>query len=299
MKKLSSFKTVLHGCCMGISEVIPGVSGGTMAVLLNIYDKFIGSISNIRHDFKKSISFLIPLLIGMVLGILGFSFIITYLNARFPMEINSLFLGLVIGLFPMLFKRSVKGGFRLLNFIPFIVLFIAMVCLSYFSLSSESTTTIITTHTLSSALKFLAVGCLAAVCMILPGVSGSMIMLIFGIYFSVLEAIKSLNILILIPLGIGVIVGILFGAKLVDNCLKKSPNATYFGILGLVLGSTLTIYCNNLVYGIKYMLDIVVTKNSYSYSFDNFKMLLIHGILSMSILCLGFFVSYIFTRHEE
>lgn len=299
MKRNSSIKIGLSGCLMGISEVIPGVSGGTMAVLLNIYDRFIGSISNIKKDFKNSITFLIPLIIGMALGIFAFSFIITYLNSRFPLEVNFLFLGLVIGLFPMILQKSVAAGFRFTNMISFFVLLICMCLLSYFSLSANDTTAIITSHTVGTAIKFALVGCLAAVCMILPGVSGSMIMLIFGIYFSVLQAIKTLNIIFLIPLAVGVVIGILFGAKLVDISLKRFPSATYFGILGLLVGSTLTIFSNQTIYISKYVLDITAKNMVNQYNFSDFKMLLIHSLISILVLCGGFFVSYCFTKKES
>lgn len=235
-------KNVLRGVVMGISEVIPGVSGGTMAVLLGIYDKLIGTMSHFSKNLKESIRLFAPILIGMISAIVGFSFVITYLLEHFPMAVNFFFLGLVIGIIPMLYRRATEGEWKKTSTIPFFLMMALMIFLTVLSARNNSVGDQIIVMDSVQAVRFALVGCLAAVCLILPGISGSMMMVIFGTYYSVINAVKHLDIPYLIPAGIGILIGLIFGSKLIDYCLHHYPNATFFTILGLVLGSTVSIY---------------------------------------------------------
>lgn len=233
---------ILAGAVVGIAEVIPGVSGGTLAVMLKIYDRLIGAISHLRTDFKKSVKFLIPLVIGMGAAILVFSHIISYLLENFPMAVNFLFLGLIVGIIPMLIRKAVVGPFKIYNLLPFAVLFGVMVVIAVLNPDKNAAMPVYRELSLPLVLKLMGTGFVAALCMILPGISGSMMMVIFGMYETVITAVKELNILILLFAGIGMLLGVAFGAKLVEFGLKKFPQATYYGILGLVAGSTITLF---------------------------------------------------------
>lgn len=239
---MNFLKNLFCGACIGIAEAIPGVSGGTVAVLLKIYDELIGSISKLRQQFKKSLLFLVPIVLGMGLGLFGFSHIITYLLEHFPMAVNFFFVGLIIGLVPMLLRHSLDGGFRVSSFWPFVVMLGVMAALAFLPGESGQSAGLITEMDLPTGIRFFFCGIIAAVCMILPGISGSMMMVIFGVYDSVITAVSTLNIPVLIPVGLGAAVGILFGAKLVDFFLRRFPQATYFAILGLVLGSLFSLF---------------------------------------------------------
>ena len=239
---MNFLKNLICGACIGIAEAIPGVSGGTVAVLLKIYDELIGSISKLRKEFKKSILFLIPIVLGMGLGLFGFSHVITYLLENFPMAVNYFFVGLIVGLVPMLLRRSLDGGFRVSSVWPFLVMLGVMAALAFLPGESAESAGLITEMDVPTGIRFFFCGIIAAVCMILPGISGSMMMVIFGVYDSVIKAVSTLNIPVLIPVGLGALVGILFGAKLVDFFLRRFPQATYFGILGLVLGSLFSLF---------------------------------------------------------
>ena len=239
---MNFLKNLICGACIGIAEAIPGVSGGTVAVLLKIYDELIGSISKLRKEFKKSILFLIPIVLGMGLGLFGFSHVITYLLENFPMAVNYFFVGLIVGLVPMLLRRSLDGGFRVSSFWPFLVMLGVMAALAFLPGESAESAGLITEMDVPTGIRFFFCGIIAAGCMILPGISGSMMMVIFGVYDSVIKAVSTLNIPVLIPVGLGALVGILFGAKLVDFFLRRFPQATYFGILGLVLGSLFSLF---------------------------------------------------------
>ncbi len=286
---------LLCGALIGVAEIIPGVSGGTIAVLLNIYDRLIESISHLRKDFKKSIRFLIPLLIGMVLAIAVFSFVITFLQKHYPMALNFLFLGLVIGIVPMLLRRATAGRFKVVNVLPFLVLLGVMVLLAFLNADKDAVP-VYTALTPLLGVKLVVTGFIAALCMILPGISGSMMMVIFGMYATVVGSVKGLivpltnlvgmsgtaeipwqtSLFILLLAGSGMLLGVIFGAKLVEFGLSRFPQATYFGILGLVLGSTITLY------------------RSAGLSFDTAQ-----GFVAIGTLIVGILVSLYFTSEKS
>lgn len=214
-----------------------------MAVVLNIYDRLIASVSNLRKEFKKSIAFLLPIAIGAGIGIVAFSKLIEFLLIHYPLATNFFFIGLILGSIPMIFKRATEDKFKPVSLIPFLLFLAGMLVLSSFSGGAMSGE-IATELTTGLFFKLVVCSAIAAAAMILPGVSGSMVMVILGTYNTVLTAISSMNLLILIPVLIGVLIGILGGAKIIDICLKKFPQATFFAILGLILGSIYPLVAN-------------------------------------------------------
>ena len=269
----------VYGCIIGVANIIPGVSGGTMAVILNIYDKLIDSVINIKKHFKESILFLIPVAVGGALGIFGFSKLLKeILLPNYPMPTFFFFIGLILGTVPMIFNKvlQTKDGqkkFNVYSIIPFVVFFAVMIALSF--LNTDNSSSQIQLDFVSWIYLFLG-SALAAMCMIIPGVSGSMILMILGLYSSVLGAVADIfknfsgSIMILIPAGLGIIFGLIGGAKLIDICLKKFPQMTFAAILGLMLGSLLSIYNNS------------------GFQFN------VQGIIAVFTLLLGFAVAFIF-----
>ena len=273
----------VYGCIIGVANIIPGVSGGTMAVILNIYDKLIDSVIGIKKHIKESLTFLIPVIIGGGLGIFGFAKLLKYLIANFPMPTFFFFIGLILGTVPMIFKKVLtsKDGtkkFNIYTIIPFTVFFGIMIALSFFNTENASSTQI--QLDLINWIYIFFGSALAAMCMIIPGVSGSMILMILGLYSTVLSAIADIfknfsgSVMILIPAGLGIILGLLGGAKLIDMCLKKFPQMTFAGILGLMLGSLLSIYNNS-----NFNLDV-------------------QGIIAIIALLAGFAVAFIFGNEK-
>ena len=293
------FKRVLrnffNGVFMGTFEVVPGISGGTLAVLLNIYDKLIMSVSHIKDDFRNSVKYLAPIVLGMVVGIFTFSYVILFLDKNYPMETNFLLLGLIVGLVPMLLARAIGDGFKILNTVPFFLMFAAMIVIVCLSLTSGTDGDIIKNITVFEFFKLVFVGALASFCLLLPGCSGTMIMLVFGVYYSVMDAIHSLNVFILVPLGIGILLGLAIGAKMVEFFFKKFPQATYFGILGLIVGSGISpslAYLRSAI-GIAQELSITVDNIRFMDGFTT------HGIFSVMTLIFGITFSYLFTRKAK
>lgn len=235
---------IVKGLVVGVANIIPGVSGGTMAVVMGIYDKLIGTVSDLRKDFKNSVLYLLPIGIGAVLGIVLFSHLIEFLLRDFTMPTNIFFLGLILGSIPMIYHRAVREKFKKVSLLPFFVSFAIMMVMTLLQNVSDEGSALITTLTVGSAVRLLLSAAVAAACMIMPGISGSMVMVLLGVYTSVLTAISSLNIPILVPVAVGVLIGIFAGAKIIDICMKRYEQQTYFAILGLIAGSILPILLN-------------------------------------------------------
>lgn len=295
MKYGKVIKNFFHGVCMGTFEVVPGISGGTLAVLLNIYDKLIMSVSHIRDDFKNSVKYLIPIVLGMVFGIFTFSYVILFLDKNYPMETNFLLLGLIVGLIPMILGRAVGSKLKLLNTLPFFAMFAFMIFIICMSLTVGANSSIITDVNMFEFVKLIFVGALSSFCLLLPGCSGTMIMLVFGVYYSVMNAIHSFNILLLLPVGIGIVLGLLCGSKAVEFFFNKFPKATYFGILGLIVGSAIS-PC------LGYLRSVVTIVNNSALTTDsmsNANYFILHGVLSVMVLIFGMTFSYFFTQKTK
>lgn len=228
-------KNILVGGVIGIANIIPGVSGGTMAVILNIYDKLIDAISHFFENIKKNLLFLIPVVLGAGIGILAFSKLLEFLLTQYPMATNYLFIGLILGSIPMIYKSATKEKFKPTSIIPFIIACLIMIATVFFSEGNKAMMNVSFSWPLAAQLFICTI--IASAAMVLPGISGSMVMVILGCYNIVLTAISHLNIPVLIPVACGAAVGIILAAKGIDYCLSKFPQATYFAILGLILGS--------------------------------------------------------------
>ncbi len=253
-------KTALIGMIIGMANVIPGVSGSTMAVVFNIYDRFVNAITlNIKKLWNNK-KFVLPLLCGMALGILFFSKIITFLYDKYQLQTNYFFTGLIAGSLPLLFSfafehdNSIK--FSLKKIFPLILCIVAgfsvMIVFSmvdYDKNAAQELTVSLPTLTLPLFLLLFASGILGALAMIIPGISGSLLILMLGVYPVIMKAISSLTnpddffkaFFILFPVGCGVLTGLLLGALLIKTLIKKFKNQSYAVILGLLAGSIIII----------------------------------------------------------
>ena len=254
---------MLKGAVIGIANVIPGVSGGTMAVSMGIYNKLISSVSHLFSQFKKSIRTLLPILIGCVIGIVCFTYAIKYLLTNQPLPTCLTFLGLILGGVPVLI-REMKTGIRksrrrrltAMNVLAFLVMFLLAAALPFLKESTDTLTTLTATPGTMIVLFFM--GIIAAATMVIPGVSGSMILMILGYYYGVInsitgfmDAVKAGNwnallgeAAILIPFGIGCVLGIFLIAKLIEYLFERHTVSTYAAILGLILSSPFGIFHN-------------------------------------------------------
>lgn len=248
------------GIAVGIANVIPGVSGGTLAVVFNIYDKFVNAITFNIKKLIENRKFIIPLILGMLSGILLFSKIITILYEHYPLQTNYFFTGLVIGSLPLLFRFMIKKeetNFSVKKIISIIICaiigFAILMTFNYletiFDKSSIEKIILPEIHPTLLFRIFIA-GILGAIAMIIPGISGSLLMLMMGVYQIIICAIPSLFVkddffhalFLLLPNGIGVLLGLVFGAKLISFLIKKVPNQTYAVIFGLIFGSIFSVF---------------------------------------------------------
>ncbi len=237
-------KYLISGAIIGVANIIPGVSGGTMAVILNIYDQLIASFSKFRKHWKQSLKLLIPIAIGAAAGIVAFSWLIKFLLEKFPLATTYFFIGLILGSIPMIFRRATSPRFKPLNLIPFVIAVGVMVGLAFVGQDETEAAALIKDFDWMNTILLFFASMVAAAAMILPGVSGSMILMIFGVYPSVLTAISEMNFVVLIPAGIGIVIGLVGGAKLIGLFLKHCPQATFWTILGLIVGSLFTLFKN-------------------------------------------------------
>lgn len=247
-------KSVLKGMVIGIANIIPGVSGGTMMVAMGIYDKLIHCITHLFSEFKKSVLFLLPIAVGMLIAIAGSSFGLSWLFENFPIQTNLLFVGLILGGLPAICKK-VKGNKVKIGHIVAGILFFALVVVFAAMGESEGAAADLS-FGIGNVLKLFVVGIIASATMVIPGVSGSMVLMLMGFYHPVLNAIKDFftalaafdmqGILkgcgILIPFGIGVVAGIFAIAKLVEIIFEKFPLYAYWAIIGLIVSSPVAIF---------------------------------------------------------
>lgn len=243
-------RLIVIGVILGVANVIPGVSGGTLAVVFNIYDRLINVITLNVKKILSEWKFILPLVVGMGLGIVLFSKAITFLFENYPVQINWFFIGIILGSIPMIAKRLMaasKASSSDARKIPVSaivcgVLALAVMAIMTYANVAESGAPIQTELTPLLAVKlFIGLAC-ATIAMIIPGISGSFLMLVVGVYSTVIAAISDFNIPLLIPAVIGGVVGLLGGAKLVRFLMEKVPAQTYGAIMGLVLGSILVIF---------------------------------------------------------
>lgn len=252
----------IKGMFIGIANVIPGVSGGTMAVSLGIYDKLLSSISNLLKDWKKSLAALLPIILGCGIGIVGFSYAIEFLLSKYTFVTCMTFVGLILGGIPVLVKALRKDLHRknssigVSGVIAFLALFAVAVFLPMLNKDTEVLKTF--TPTAGTMISLFLVGIIASATMVVPGVSGSLVMMILGYYYGILEAIRSFiealknfdtagllnGFLLLFPFGIGVLLGIFLIAKLITFLFERYGVQTYCAILGLIVASPFAIFYN-------------------------------------------------------
>lgn len=232
---LKSLFIIFKGIFIGATMMVPGVSGGSMAMILGIYNSLIESIATFRKNPAKNVVFLIKFCIGAVLGIALFSrFIIMPLLTLYSFQVSYFFLGAVAGGVPMIYKTAGVKKFTL-NAIIYPVIGIIMVFL--IALIPEGLFTPGNTVTVESILLQMFGGIIVAIGLILPGVSVSQLLLMLGLYGSLLSALNSFNLFPFIPMGIGVLIGCLISAKLMNIAMKKYPEPTYLIVFGFLLGS--------------------------------------------------------------
>lgn len=246
-------KLILRGVVIGIANIIPGVSGGTMAVAMGIYDKLIYALTHIFSEFKKSMKLILPILIGAAIALIGVARILGKMFEIIPVQTNFLFIGLIVGGLPFILRKVKGQKVSAGNIIAFVLFFALVVGMAV--LGEREGGAVALTVTPVSMVKMFFVGVIASATMVIPGVSGSMILMLMGYYTPILENINLFvnaviafdmpailnGVGIFAPLGIGIIIGIFAIAKLIEIVFAKWPLLAYYAIIGLIVASPISI----------------------------------------------------------
>ncbi len=244
MKKFVEYlKFFLCGMVFGTANVIPGVSGGTMLVIFGIFDRLTDSISGIKKIFAN-FWFLFTFALGAGGGILLSAKVINKLFTGFPIQTNLFFIGLIVGGIPLIYKLGTsEKKAKPLCAVPFVIAMAAVIGLTVLekTYGFEMAPDAVEGFDLVISLKLMVCAAIAAVTMIIPGISGSFVMMLLGVYQTIIGALESFNFYVIIPFAIGAVIGIIFGAKLISFLIKKNKLMVYSALMGLVVGSVYAI----------------------------------------------------------
>lgn len=236
----------IKGFILGVANVIPGVSGGTMAVSMGVYELILSSIVNFFKDIKGNFSKLLPIALGILVAIVSTSKLVTYALTNYKAQTLCLFIGLIFGGVSLIMKK-IRGKGSKTNYLIFFVVFFLVISLNF--LKTGLIEISFTNMGIIDYILLLVMGFIASSAMVIPGISGSFILMVLGYYDKIIYTISTItdfsklgsNLLILVPFGIGVVMGIIFMAKLITNLIKKHETKTYFAIMGFVLSSVVVL----------------------------------------------------------
>lgn len=246
-------KQILQGMVVGVANIIPGVSGGTMMVAMGLYDRLIHAITHLKSEFRKSMKLLIPIFAGAGIAIIVLSRIFEFLLEEYPIPTNFAFCGLIAGSLPFIVKKVQGHKVTVGKLIPLLVFFAVVILMALIGEAQGNAADV--SFGLLNVLKLLGVGVIAAATMVVPGVSGSMMLMLLGYYDVILSEINKFidsligfeigglidGMLVLVPFGIGVVVGIFVIAKIIEFIFSKAEIHAYYGIIGLILASPVAI----------------------------------------------------------
>ena len=239
-------KQILQGMVVGIANIIPGVSGGTMMVAMGLYDKLIHAITHLKSEFKESLKLLIPVFAGAGIAIIALSRLFEFLLTSYPIPTNLAFCGLIAGSLPFIFKKVKGHTVTVDKIIPFLIFFGIVILMALLGETGGNSADV--SFGLINVIKLFSVGIIAAATMVVPGVSGSMMLMLLGYYDTILNALIQFDMAglaagmgVLIPFGIGVVIGIFLIAKLIEFIFAKAEVHAYYGIIGLIIASPVAI----------------------------------------------------------
>lgn len=239
---------ICRGILIGVANIMPGVSGGTLAVSMGIYDKLIYAVTHMKEDWKSSFKILFPIGIGAGIGFLMLSYAINWMFFQYPVQTRFLFIGLVFGGMPEILRYIREEKIKLSYLMMMIDFFVLIAGIPMLKASKAM---VVIDLSVFMAVKLFGIGFLAAATMVIPGVSGSAILLSIGYYHPLLNEITKFiygflnmdllkidrGMLILLPVALGVVIGILLIAKIVEYLFCHYRMLCYWAILGLILAS--------------------------------------------------------------
>ena len=228
------WNTVLKGGIIGATMIVPGVSGGTMAIILGIYDRLISAVSSFHKNVKENVLFLALFAIGAGCGFYLFATPVSWFLENFEFPTICFFVLIVLCGIPTIGKKS---GVQKINFEALMYLIFGALLVTSISRLPSDVFQSMTNVGSRFWLRLFLSGTAAAGALILPGISFTHFLLILGLYESLLDAVRNIQLTFLIPLGLGVVVGVLSLSKLLEHLMEKYPKQTYLMILGFIIGS--------------------------------------------------------------
>lgn len=238
-KNITMLKNFIKGIVIGASMLVPGVSGGTMALILGIYDELIKSVSSFFDNIRKNLTFLMVVGIGGLIGLVLFVYVVKYGLDNFRMPTMFLFLGVVLGGLPVLFKETSKGEKSKFDYLYLTLGFVIVIFMIYFKGTIVNLSNV---TGMAGFLILLLIGVFVAVALILPGISTSFLLLVLGMYEVTINAVESKDIGFLLPVVIGVFLGVVATTKILEYWLNTKPRQVYFLIIGFVVASIFSIF---------------------------------------------------------
>lgn len=226
------------GVLIGAGAILPGISSGVLCVIFGIYERLLDSILNFFRDVKNNIKFLLPILIGVGIGVILFGNLLRFLFNNYSAQTMFCFIGIILGGIPTLIKAAnQKKGFRLHYILYTLITFLLTLVLLHIENSIPSTL-----HDNTSFLYLILAGFVMSIGVVVPGVSSTVLLMIMGIYDIYLMSISIIDLHVLIPMGIGLILGGYTFLKLSKYCLTNFYSQTYYAILGFVIGSAIILF---------------------------------------------------------
>jgi len=245
------FILLLKGFLIGIAFIIPGVSGGTLAIYLGVYQKLLNSISSIFKDFKNSIKFLFPLFLGVAISVVLLAKLFSILLNWNSFVVLFFFIGLIAGGIKYIYNKALIKKYSLSIILSFAISFVVLLSI----IIIEKTTTISGINYFSfdllTYLLLIALGAIASITMIVPGISGSAVLLVLGFYTAIVSNVVGnilnldsivYNLQVIIPFALGALIGIIVFSRIINILLEKYPRETYFAILGFIVASIIGVF---------------------------------------------------------
>lgn len=252
-KQKIKWSDFFRGLGVGVAFLIPGVSGGTMALIFNLYDKIVGAVNNVFKHFLSSVKTVLPIVIGIVLSILicWYPFKLAFDHILFATLV--LFVGFILGSMPDLTKEVKVQKMKKLHLLLFIISFLFAASLGFLSVYFEiDIQSIYDARPWWLYILVAFVGIIPGFALVIPGISGSMIMINLGFYKPNINMITNFltwtkvgsTIGLYLCLAVGIVSGVLLASKLMGYALNKHRVATFYMILGVIIGSIISMFYN-------------------------------------------------------
>lgn len=232
---------ILCGFCLGISVFAPGISGSIMAIIMGIYEKLIDIASNPFKNLKQTIKFLFPMGIGAVISLALFILFFSYLFEAYEKAVYMLFIGLIAGNLPMIYKETKKSEFKWYHLLGAIIALFTAFIIGVMSENADTAQSI----TAGNNLIYLAIsGAVGGFASLIPGMSVSMILIVMGVYDTLIASAKSLDIAVIATVGIAFVVAMVLSSRLIKFIFEKFSGLAHFMVLGFLVGSIGGIFCS-------------------------------------------------------